>query len=95
MIKESEAFWPCIFTYLLLKGIYNFWKVRGVIDGFNKFRRQIYYRAVNTAEESNSAISFHITPKGDLKHYYYIFSNPDPLVMDIKNMAGSRLGTML
>ena len=42
-----------------------------------------------------SAIRFRTTPKGDLPHYSYIFSKPDPLGTEMKNMARSRLGTML
>ena len=41
------------------------------------------------------AIRFHTTPKVDLPHYYYIFRNPDPVGIDMKNVAFSRLGTML
>ena len=33
--------------------------------------------------------------KGDLPHYSYIYRNPEPLGMEIKNLACSRLGTML
>ena len=42
-----------------------------------------------------SAIRFRTTPKGDLPHYSYIFRKPEPLKTEIKNMACSRLGTML
>ena len=34
--KEFKAFLPCSFTSPLIKGIYKFWKVQGLIDGFNK-----------------------------------------------------------
>ena len=33
-------------------------------------------------------------PKGDLPHYSYIFRKPEPLGVDIKNVACSRLGNM-
>ena len=42
-----------------------------------------------------SVIRFHNTPKGDLPHFYYILSNPDPLGTEMKNVACSMLGTML
>ena len=42
-----------------------------------------------------SAIRFCTIPKGDLPHYYFIFGNPELLVTEMKNMACSRLGTML
>ena len=41
------------------------------------------------------AILFRITPKGYLPHYSYIFRKPETLGTEIKNMAFSRLGTML
>ena len=42
-----------------------------------------------------SAMRFRTTPKEDLPHYSYIFRNPEPLGTEMKNMACSRLGTML
>ena len=42
-----------------------------------------------------SAIQFHTTHKGDLLHSYYFFRNPEPLGTEMKNVACSRLGTML
>ena len=42
-----------------------------------------------------SAICFHTDPKGGVPHYSYIFTNPDPLGMEINNVSCSRLGTML
>ena len=47
------------------------------------------------ADESMSAMQFCTTPKGDLPHYYYIFRKTDPLGTYMKNVAYSRLGTML
>ena len=41
------------------------------------------------------AIQFRTTPKEDLLHYSYIFRNPEPLGTEKKNVACSRLGTML
>ena len=38
---------------------------------------------------------FCTTPKDDLPHYSYIFSNPEPLRTEIKNIDFYRLGTML
>ena len=42
-----------------------------------------------------SAIWFRTTPKGNLPHYSYIFRNPEPLGTEMKNVACSRLRTML
>ena len=42
-----------------------------------------------------SAIQLRTTPKGDLLHYSYIFRKPEPLGTEMKNVACSRLGTML
>ena len=53
------------------------------------------FREEKTADEPMSAIRFRTTPKGDFPHYPYIFSKPDPLGTEMKNMARSRLGTML
>ena len=37
--KDFSMFWPCYFFYPLVKGTNNFWKVRGIIGGFNELRR--------------------------------------------------------
>ena len=42
-----------------------------------------------------SAIRFRTTPKGDLLQYSYIFRKTEPLGTDMKNVACSRLETML
>ena len=73
--------------YQSVKGTDTFWKVRGLVDGFNKLRRQIKFGAKKIVDESMSAIHFQITPKGDLPYYSYIFSMPDPLGTDIQNVA--------
>ena len=39
--KEFKKFWPCSFVDPLVKVTDNFWKIRGLIDGFNESRRQI------------------------------------------------------
>ena len=39
--KEFRTFWPCYFVDLLVKVIDNFWKIRGLIDGFNELCRKI------------------------------------------------------
>ena len=39
--KQFRLFWPSSFVDPLIKGTNNFWKVRGLIDGFNEFLRQI------------------------------------------------------
>ena len=95
MFKGFKAFWPCSFTITTVKGIGNFWKVRGLIVGFNKSHRQIASGVVKTAYESMRAIRFPTTPKEYLSHYSYIISKPEPLGTDINNAYCSRLGTML
>ena len=47
------------------------------------------------ADESMSAIQFRTTLKGDLPHYFYIFRKLGQLVTEMKNVACSRLRTML
>ena len=42
-----------------------------------------------------SAIRFRTTPKGGLPHYSFIFMKTEKLGTDVKNVAWSRLGTML
>ena len=42
-----------------------------------------------------SSMRFRTTPKGDLPHYSFIFRKPEPLGTEMKNVACSRLGTML
>ena len=93
--NDFKAFWTCSFTNPTVKGIYNFWKVRGLIDGFNNSCRQIVSGLVRNANESISAIHYHTTPKGDLPHYYYIFRNLNTLGTEINNVSCYRLGTML
>ena len=93
--KEFRKFWPFSFVDPLVKVTNNFWKIRGLIDGFNESRRQIASGREKNVDESMSAIRFHTTLKGDLMHYSYIFSKPEPLVPEMKNVANSRLGTML
>ena len=39
--KDFRTFWPCSFVDPLVKGTDNFWKICGLIDGFNESRRQI------------------------------------------------------
>ena len=42
-----------------------------------------------------SAIRFFTTPKGYLPHYSYIFRNPEPLGIEMKNMDCYMLRIML
>ena len=79
----------------LVTGTDDFWKVRGLIDGFEEVRRQIASRVEKTADDSMSAIFFCTTTKVDLMHHSNMFRNPDPLGADINNVAFLRLGTML
>ena len=93
--KEFRKFWTCYFVDTLVKCTNNFWKVRGLIGGFNKYCRQITSGVKKTADYSMSAIQFCTTPKGDLLHYFYILRKPDPLATEMNNMACLELGTML
>ena len=85
--KDLRKFWPYSFVDPLVKGTNNFWKIRGLIDGFNESRRQIASGIEKTADESMSAILFRTTPKGYLPHYSYISRNPETLGTDMKNVA--------
>ena len=78
-----------------VKGTDDFWKIRGLVDRFNESRGKIASGVEKTVDELISAILFRTTPKGDLMHYSFIFRNPDPLGKEMKNVACSRLGTML
>ena len=93
--KKFKAFWECYFTYLVVKGIDNFWNFWGLVDGFKELCRQIASGVVKTADESMSAIRFRTTPIGNLPHYSYIFWKPKPLGKEIKNVDCSRLETLL
>ena len=53
------------------------------------------FRGREMADELMSAMQFFTPPKGDLPHYSYIFRNPKPLVIDMKNVACWRLRTIL
>ena len=66
--KEFRTFWPCSFVDTLLKVTNNFWRIRGLIDGFNESRRKVASGREKTANESMSAIRFHTNPKGYLPH---------------------------
>ena len=97
-LTSFKYFWtfrPCSFVDPLVKVVDNFWKICGLIDGFNESRSQIASGKEKTADESMSAIRFRTTPKGDLPHYSYIFRKMEPLGTEMKNVACSRLGTML
>ena len=39
--KEFRTFWPSSFVDLFVKGTDNFWKFRGIIEGFIKICSQI------------------------------------------------------
>ena len=39
--KEFSTFFPCSFVDPSVKGTYDFWKIRGLIDGFNESHRKI------------------------------------------------------
>ena len=80
---------------LSVKGIDNFWKFRGIIDGFNESRRHIASGLKRMTDESMRAILFCTTPKLDSQHYSYIFGKPDTLGTDVNNVDFSGLGTML
>ena len=54
--KEFRTLWPFPFTYLPVKGIYTFWKVQGIIGGFDESFRQIASGAKKRADESMSYI---------------------------------------
>ena len=41
IFKEFSTFCPCSFVDPLVKGTDNFWKILGLVDGFNESRRQI------------------------------------------------------
>ena len=59
---------PSSFADPLVKGTDNFWKICGLIDGFNESRRQIASVVEETVDESMSVIPFRTTHKGDLPH---------------------------
>ena len=93
--KKFRIFWPCSFVDPSEKVTDSFWKVRGLIDRFNKLRRQTDSGVKKTADESMNPIQFCITPNEYLPHYSYIFRKTKPLGKDMKNVAGSSLGKML
>ena len=66
--KDFRTFWTCSFVYPSVKGTDNFWRVGGLIDGFNELLSQIASGVVKMADESISAIRFRINPKGYLQH---------------------------
>ena len=67
------------FVDLSVKVTNNFWKISGIIDGFNEVLSQIDSGVEIMDDELMSAIQFRTTAKGDLPPYHYIFRNPDPL----------------
>ena len=52
--NEFKAFWTCYFTSPLEKYVYYFWKVRGIIDGFNESRRHISFGMKRIVDVSKS-----------------------------------------
>ena len=85
--KDFRTFWPCSFVDPSVKSTNNFWKVRGLIDGFNKSCRHIASGVEKMAYELMSAIQFCNTHKGDLLHYNYIFRVTEPLGIDMNNVV--------
>ena len=73
----------------------TFWRLWGLIDGFNKSHRKISLRVEKTSYELISDTQFWTTPKGDMTHYLFILSKTEPLWKDFKNVLCYRLGTML
>ena len=58
-----------------------------IIEIFNKSRMNIASEVENIADESISTIHFWTYPKCDLPHYLFIFRNPEPLGVELKNDA--------
>ena len=54
--KKFRTFLPCYFIDPSVKGTNNFWKIRGLIGGFNNSRRHIASGVKKTAYELMSAI---------------------------------------
>ena len=54
--KEFGIFWLCYFVDPLVKVTDNFWKVCGMIDGFNELHRQIASGVDKMVVDSISAI---------------------------------------
>ena len=65
-LYEFKDFFPCSFLSPSLKGANTFWKLWGIIGGFNESRRQISSEVGKIADESMGAIRFCTTQKGDL-----------------------------
>ena len=96
---KSQDFWKCI-GYILSAFTYGnkaqkLWS--DILKAYfrivpPKLRRDVCKKA---ADESMRAIRFRNTPQGDLPHYSFIFSKPDQLGTDMKNVEGLKLGTML
>ena len=59
----------------------TFWRVSGLIDGFNTFHSKIDTGEENKSDVSISAIRFWTTPKGDLFKY----SKPETLGTELNN----------
>ena len=78
-----------------VKGLDTFWRVRGLIGGFNKPRGNIASGVEKTEYYLMSVINFCTTPKGDIQHCYYIFMRLDTMGMELNNVMCSRLGNML
>ena len=95
MFKDFKAFLIGSFIHPSVKGTGTFWNFGGIIDGFNKLRRNISSGVLKTADESMSYICFHTTPKVDFPHRSYIFKKLEPLGSEIKNVVCSRLVHML
>ena len=79
----------------MIKVIDDFWKLWGIIVGFNESRRHIASRVEKTSYDAMSDILFCATPKGYLPHYSYIFRKPYKFGTNMDNLACSRLRTLL
>ena len=93
--KEFCTLWSYSFCYPSVNNNSIFWRVWGLVDIFNKYHMKIILGVEKTSDEPMKNIWIQNTPKDEATHYYFIFSNTDPLWTELSNYEWYTLGTIL
>ena len=85
--KEFRKYWPQIFDLEEDKYLYEWWRSRFLINGFNYSCKNIVASYMKVWDQSMRAIRFRTTLKGKLPHLYCFFCNTQPLGTKFKTMS--------
>ena len=77
--KEFSKYLTRVLELEVYNEEYEWWRVRLLIDGFNKACSNISASYLNVEDNSMSELRFPTTSKGYLPHLSYIFRKPESL----------------